>query len=101
MCACVSVTGSSQSQDVLPTREGRSFSGMTPLELNDRKSSFRQTDSATVRPSLNTHTHTHTRAGKGKRGYAFVCVRGDGSLFAPHALSPFCWMVSFSKERTK
>lgn len=44
----------------LPEREGLS-PGKTPLKLNDRKSSFRQTDRTTVLPSLNKHTHAGKR----------------------------------------
>lgn len=53
----------------LPEREGRS-PGKTPLKLNNRKSSFRQTEGPAVLPSLNTHTH----AGKRKQGYGWLYV---------------------------
>lgn len=71
VCVCVEMLPAAPSDrtSYLPQREGL-FSGQTPLKLNDRKSSFRQTDSTTVLPSPNTHTH----AGKRKRGCALVCL---------------------------
>ncbi|XP_040000538.1 ETS domain-containing protein Elk-3-like isoform X3 [Xiphias gladius] len=60
---------STAGKSYLPEREGRS-PGKTPLKLNNRKSSFRQTEGPAVLPSLNTHTH----AGKRKQGYDHLCL---------------------------
>lgn len=60
---------------------------MTPLKLNDRKSSFRQTDISTVLPSL--HTHMQEIGSESMLGFVCVCVfMMIFHCLHPHALSP-------------
>lgn len=96
MCLCMFPAVPSDRTSHLAEKEGLS-PGRRPLKLNDRKPSFRQTALQFFHHLTQTHTHTH--AGKRKQGYAFVCVPGDGSLFAAHTLSPLCWVVSCKRDR--